>query len=330
MVHPSVLRPVLSLGCGLCCVLPAAAQLKKGDSIFPSLSKGHPSARAELEALCEDTKTLLTELKAAFGVRTSKKAKTVDRWSQALSTHIASWSARVAAASASSKGQQKAKGMPGSFPADWKAWGDAQQEFFGELQKKKLIDWKRRIYSGIESMEQGIDNDPKRFKALIAEAKWIADEIAKARTTVESATSLKELKPAQVSFRRIWKTASNVERVLTKRKKFVDDWFTDEANKPSAFDKGYQDAKKWFTSTQGRKLLDPMCKKAAASFGINAANFVALYKESFEKLEKLNAPIADETLLDDIAMFKGVGFGGIVAATEEFEKELLAKEDALK
>ena len=41
-------------------------------------------------------------------------------------------------------------------------------------------------------------------------------------------------------------------------------------------------------------------------------------------------PIMDGTLFSDIGIFKGVKFKGLKAKIEEYEKELLAREDEFK
>ncbi|MCB9882155.1 MAG: hypothetical protein H6834_10215 [Planctomycetes bacterium] len=328
MVHQRLLGSVLILS-GLLAG-PLAAQAKRGDSHFDTLSKGHPTARKILEALNDDTATMLKDLMSAFGARTHEKSKTVTKWNVAISQHLDSFTTKVEEAKQSAAELEKQRGLPGNWPADWKIWGNIQRDYFNELKDKRFIDWKFDLWDRIHKIEDGLEKDPLKFDELKKEATWVDEQMDASREALGEATTKRDVEAELKRFTRIWTTTSNLQRVLVKRKKYIDEFFGDPDAKVDAFKKGAEAMKTWWHEVEGRKLLDPMCKQAAGSFAINAVNFLEIYEKKYDEVKKMNAPILEQTLLKDVATFRGVDFDQLVKTVEVHEKALHAKLDALK
>ena len=315
-----------------------SAQSKK-DSLFGELSAGDPAARKVIESLCDDTKSAMRDLIKAASSTKPEKTGSVDLWNRTLSKHVDLWNEKTSSARKSSRGAQEGelggprsemmKGAVKSWPADWRAWGDVQYKFFSALSRSDFIDWRHDVNKKIHGMNQGLEQDPGKFEEVRKQLQWVVDEIKDSRQKVERAETAADIEKEVRRFTRIWTLTVNLERTMKARKKYVEGFFSEEANKPSKIREGYEKAKKFFQESEGKEQLDPMCKEAAAAFGVQAALALESYEKKYEEVRKLNAPVLDESLFDKMPGFQGDGFE-LVKSVERFESWLHDRQDALR
>jgi hypothetical protein len=321
-------------------VTPAALRAQDAeDSHFGSLSEGDPKARKVIRGLVEDTKEMLADLIKAAAHRGTDESKSTDLWDSALRKHKRTWETKVAEAREASRAPREAalgnprsdmaKGAISSWPSDWMEWSKAQVGFLNKLRNLDFAEWRLGVNEKIAAFEKGLEQDPQRFEKLQGEIRWASDEIADSREKLDAAASLADVQKEVRRFTRIWKLVSNVQRTVKARKKYIEDFLKEDEQKPETVKKGIQNAVDWANQFNESKLLDPMCKRAATAFAVQATWVHEAYEKAFDKVVEMNEPVVKEELFDDIPGFEGAGFA-LVKRIEEFEMELHRIEDSFK
>lgn len=322
-------------------LLAAAPSAGQGrvDTLFDSLSEGDPRARKVIRSLCDDTKAALEQLKKAAAWEKADPSGSVDLWNKTLNAHMDLWNEKTSNARKASRGTREAelggarsemvKGAAKSWPPAWRSWGDAQYKFLRELARGKFIGWRHDVNKKLESMNEGLKKDPKAFGEIHEQLSWVVGEIADSRRKAERATAAADIEKELRRFTRLWTLTGNLERTAKARKEYVKGFFANSENSPDTIKKGYEEANKFFQQAQANDLLDPMCKRAAASFAGNAALALEAYEKKYEEIRRMNAPILDETLFQKLDGFQDAKFE-LLDAISRFESWLHDRQDALR